>query len=128
MTKNEFYNKFFIAFASDIPEKDIEKYVVSTGDYIWHIFSWDLLDESSYLVGDEARRAYDKVDKSDACYIEWFQDDCTKKLPQNLCTAVALDDLIEVYVADRDFKWAYIKTHENDWCGPYFIKKKENGN
>ena len=125
MTKKEFYSNFLIAFASDIPKKDIDKYVVSTGNYIWHIFSWGLLDKSSFLVGDEARKAYDKIDKSDAYCIEWFKDDCFKKLPQNLYTAVALDDLIEVYVTGENFKWAYIKTHEDDSCGPYFIKKKE---
>ncbi len=123
MTKKEFRSNFLNAFASDIPKKDIEKYVISTGNYVWHIFSWELLDKSSFLVGDEARKAYDKIDKSDAYYIEWFEDDCFKKLPQNLCTAAALDDLVEVYVTEKNFKWAYIKTHENDWCGPYFIKK-----
>ncbi len=123
MTKKEFRSNFLNAFASDIPKKDIEKYVISTGNYVWHIFSWELLDKSSFLVGDEARKAYDKIDKSDAYYIEWFEDDCFKKLPQNLCTAAALDVLVEVYVTEKNFKWAYIKTHENDWCGPYFIKK-----
>lgn len=80
MTKKEFYSNFLTAFASDIPKKDIDKYVVSTGNYIWHIFSWGLLDKSSFLVGDEARKAYDKIDKSDAYCIEWFKDDCSKKL------------------------------------------------
>ena len=126
VTKKEFYSNWFVNFASDIPKKDIDKYVVSTGNYIWHIFSWGLLDESSFLVGDEARKAYNKIDKSDAYYIEWFKDDCSKKLPQNFYTAEALDDLIEVYVTGKNFKWAYIKTHENDLCGPYFIKKKES--
>ena len=125
MTKKEFYSNFLIAFASDIPKKDIDKYVVSTGNYIWHIFSWGLLDENSFLVGDEARKAYNKIDKTDAYYIEWVEDDCTKKLPQDLYSAAALDDLIEVYVTGKNFKWAYIKTHEDDCCGPYFIKKKE---
>ena len=38
MTKKEFYSNFLTAFASDAPKKDIDKYVVSTGNYIWHIF------------------------------------------------------------------------------------------
>lgn len=49
MEKSEFYKKWLNAFASDIPDSDIKKYVVSTGDYIWHIFSWELLDENEYL-------------------------------------------------------------------------------
>ena len=39
MTKEEFYNKWIEVFASYIPKKDIQKYVKSTGNYIWHIFS-----------------------------------------------------------------------------------------
>ena len=63
MTKEEFYNKWIEVFASDIPKKDIQKYVKSTGNYIWHIFSWELLKEDQYLIEDEAKEAYDKIDK-----------------------------------------------------------------
>ena len=37
--------------------------------------------------------------------------------------AKAIDELVEVYVTGKNFEWTYIKTHENDWCGPYFMKK-----
>ena len=125
MTKNEFYDDWLKNFASDIPKKDIEKYVRATGNYIWHVFSWKLLDEKQYLVGDAARKAYDKINKNEAYCIEWFKDKVTKKLSLDLYSAKALDELVEVYVTGKNFEWTYIKTHENDWCGPYFMNKKE---
>ena len=98
MTKEEFYNKWIETFAIDIPNKDIEKYVRSTGNYIWHIFSWELLNENQYLIGERAKEAYDKIDKIGAFYIEWFEDKHTKDMIWDLNTAKALDDFVEIYV------------------------------
>ena len=53
MTKKEFYEKWIQTFASNIPKSDLKKYVVSTGNLIWHIFSWDLLDSKTYFEGEE---------------------------------------------------------------------------
>ena len=110
-------------FASNIPKKDIQKYVKSTGNYIWHIFSWELLNENQYLIGEKAKEAYDKIDKKGAFYIEWFEDEHTKDIIGDLNTAKSLDDFVEIYVVGKDFKWTYIKTHEG-MCGPYFMKSK----
>lgn len=121
MTKEEFYTKWLEVFASGISKDDIKKYVKSTGNYIWHIFSWELLNDNKYLKGNEAKEAYDTIDKKGAIYIEWFEDKHSKDILWNLNTAKALDDLVEVYVVGKDFKWTYIKTHEN-MCGPYFMK------
>lgn len=123
MTKNEFYDKWLSAFASGISQEDREKYIVSYGNYIWHAFSWELLDKSDYLAGDAAREAYDSIDKNDAICIRWFDDEWTENLSAEFCTARALDAQHEIYVVSRDFKWTYIKTHENDQCGPYFMKR-----
>ena len=123
MTKEEFYTKWLQTFAIDVSEKDIKKYVQSTGNYIWHIFSWELLNESQYLSGPQAKEEYDKIDKKDAIYIEWFEDNHTKDITWPLSMAKTLDNLVEVYVVDKDFKWTYIKTHES-MCGPYFMKRK----
>ena len=123
MTKKEFYTKWLEAFAPGIPQKVLQKYVVSTGNYIWHIFSWDLLDKKQYLVGDAARSAYDKIDKRGASYFDWFNDDHMKAVTWDLNTANALNEFAEVYVVGKDFGWTYIKTHES-MCGPYFLKIK----
>ena len=123
MTKNEFYDKWLNVFAANISQEDREKYIVSYGNYIWHAFSWELLDKNVYLVGDAAREAYDRIDKSGAVYLRWFDDEQTAELSEDLRTAQALEALHEVYVVSRDFSWTYIKTHERDLCGPYFMKR-----
>ncbi len=121
MTRNEFYSVWLSHFAKDISRKDIEKYVVSTGNYLWHVFSWELLDEKTFLTGDSARKAYDKIDKHNAMYIDGFENDEAKDLTEKLNTAKALDKKTEIYVVASDFSWTYIKTHES-MCGPYFMK------
>ena len=75
MTNQDFYTKWMESFAGDIPKEDIEKYVVSTGNYIWHIFSWELLERNQYLTGNKAKKAYNKIDKTGAIYIDWFNDE-----------------------------------------------------
>lgn len=121
MTRNELYSVWLNHFAQGISRKDIEKYVVSTGNYLWHVFSWKLLDEKAFLIGDSARKAYDQTDKRNALYIEWFEDDETKNLTAKLNNANALDKMTEIYVVASDFSWTYIKTHES-MCGPYFMQ------
>ncbi len=122
MTKNELYETWLSAFAANISKADREKYIESTGNYIWHAFSWELLDKSIYLTGEAAKTAYHNTDKSNALYIRWFEDEQTIEITHDLHTADALDRMNEVYVVSKDFSWTYIKTHEVD-CGPYFMKR-----
>jgi len=122
MDRTCFQAKWLKTFARNIAKKDLLKYVNATGNYIWHIFSWELLSKDQYLCGDDARKAYDAIEKSDAIYIDWFNNNATKPLTCDLYTAKALDAFIEVYVTDRSFNWTYIKTHEST-CGPYFFRK-----
>lgn len=121
MTRDEFYSVWLNLFAKGISRDDIEKYAVSTGNYLWHVFSWGLLDNKAFLTGDDARKAYDEADKRNALYIDWFEDDEVKDLTKELNTATALDEKTEIYVVAPDFSWTYIKTHES-MCGPYFMK------
>lgn len=121
MTKNELYSAWIKHFAQGVSKRDLEKQVVATGNYLWHIFSWDLLDENAFLAGDSARRAYNQADKRDAIYIEWFEDEETKMLSAKLHNATALDKMTEAYVVAADFSWTYMKTHES-LCGPYFMR------
>ena len=122
MTRNDFYAEWLNHFACGISQTKIQKYVVSTGNYLWHIFSWGLLNGESFLVGDAAKRAYNEQRHNDARYIKWFEDDIVKPLPPTMYTANALDNLTEVYIVASDFSWTYIKTHES-MCGPYFMKR-----
>ena len=121
MTKNEFYIKWLEHFSKGISKRDLKKYVVSTGNFLWHVFSWELLKENKFLEGDQAKAAYDKIDKRGAIYIEWFEDEKTHDITWDMNTATDLDKKVEVYVVASDFSWTYIKTHES-MCGPYFMK------
>ena len=121
MTRSEFYSAWLSHFAKGVSRENIEKYVVSNRNYLWHVFSWELLDKKVFLSGDSAKQAYDQIDKRNTLYIDWFEDDETKKLTTKLSTAKALDEMTEIYVIASDFSWTYIKTHES-MCGPYFMK------
>lgn len=79
MTKEEFQKAWLARFALGISKCDIQKYVVPTGNLIWHVFSWELLDSKKFHEGDEAKTAYDNIDKCGAIYIEWFDDDKTRE-------------------------------------------------
>ena len=35
------------------------------------------------------------------------------------------EKLNEFYVVAKDYSWTYIKTHEGDLCGPYFMRNAE---
>ena len=127
MELKEFEKKWLSCFAKDIDKKKIQKYVVSTGNHIWHIFSWELLPEGSYLVGDKARKAYNelaKYERENALYIEPFGIGESFALPWQDSVAEKLEDHTEIFVAANDFSWTYIKTHEGDYCGPYFCRKQ----
>jgi len=120
MTRKEFEKLWLRHFAFGISKSDMRKYVVATGNYIWHVFSWRLLPEGSYLEGDAARMAFDQIDKQGAIYVEAFGPGASQLT--NVNCAADLDAFVEVYAAAPDFSWTYIKTHEIT-CGPYFCRK-----
>lgn len=121
MTRSEFYAAWLRHFACDISKADIDKYVVSTGNYLWHIFSWELIDQACYLSGDAAREAYDCMDKHDVWILNWFDGSDPCNLLGGAPASEQLDEMNEVYVTASDFSWTYMKTHEAA-CGPYFMK------
>ena len=130
MTLNEFEKRWLAAFAEGIPKKKLEKYVVSYGNYIWHIFSWKLLPKGSYLKGAAAREAYDRISRYErdrALFIEPFGEEHPESFSMTWqeSSAGQLDQRTEIFVAAEDFSWTYIKTHEGDLFGPYFYSKKK---
>lgn len=123
MKISEFKSRWLECFAEGIPKNKIKRYVVATGNFIWHIFSWELLPEGSYLEGDAARKAYDAIDKKGSVYLEPFAEEDPAPVTSEHTSSKQLDKLCEIYVVGKDFEWTYIKTHE-DRCGPYFCKKQ----
>lgn len=130
MTLTEFQREWLTHFAAGIPKSILEKHVTSYGNHIWHLFSWGLLPEGSFLTGDAAREAYNHLshrERDEAIFIEPFGE----KFPESFSMtwqesgAYHLDQRIEIFVAAKDFSWTYIKTHEGDWCGPYFYRMEK---
>lgn len=125
-TLSPFEKRWMKVFAAGIAKKDIKQYVTSTGNYIWHVFSWELLPVDSFVIGDEARKAFNAQDKTNARYYEPWPVDGPHEPAYQSPTAAELDDLTECYVVAADESWTYIKTHENGLCGPYFYKPSQN--
>lgn len=111
----DFKKKWLEVFAKDISKSQKQKYLIGRGQFIWHLFSWRLIDESLYLEKEAATKAFDKVDKNDALVYDPFESEF-KELNE-------LETMLEVYVVASDWSWTYIKTHE-ETCGPYFMKKR----
>ena len=124
MSKERFINQWLRHFAKDVNKKNREKCFVN--DFIWHIFSYELLEEGTYLAGDAARAAYDDAEKNDCIFCDMYgQNGVSDKMLAEYSSSKEIDSkIIELYVVSKDYSWTYIKTHENDLCGPYFMKSK----
>lgn len=85
-------------------------------------FSWELIDKEAYLVGDEARKAFNDIMKSNAIFHFPWDEDTKLETKRNEITADMIDAYEEVYVVTSDWSWTYIKTHE-EGLGPYFYKR-----
>ena len=123
MTKQKFINQWLRHFAQGINKSQYEKYVKD--QYIWHVFSWELIKPDGLLTGDATRRAYNQAVKTDCIFCDMYNNGgVTDKLSPQYDTAEKIDEnLTEFYVVAKDYSWTYIKTHECDLCGPYFFEK-----
>ena len=122
MTKQKFINQWLRHFAQGINKSQYEKYVKD--QYIWHVFSWELIKPDGLLTGDAARQAYNEAVKTDCIFCDMYNNGgVTDKLSPQYNTAENIDEnLAEFYVVAKDYSWTYIKTHECDLCGPYFLR------
>ena len=125
MTKQKFINQWLRHFAQGINKSQYEKYVKD--QYIWHVFSWELIKPDGLLTGDAARQAYNQAVKTDCIFCDMFNNGgVTDKLSPQYDTAEKIDEnMTEFYVVAKDYSWTYIKTHECDLCGPYFLRNTE---
>lgn len=118
-------SRWLNAFALDVPESDLKQHVTSDSkqNYLWHIFSWNLVP---CLSGDAARQALSSLPdgKYHLFYCEYPPEDAPLSRPVSKAEALALSESEELhgvdwYLTDRDFTWTYVHTHESE-CGPYF--------
>lgn len=80
--------------------------------FLWHIFSYE---KRKCLKGEEAKRAFD-VERKDFCYIFYQLSDVVLILEKaSGLIASDLDTEFDVYVADKEFNWTYVKTHEEEY-------------
>ena len=124
MTKSKFINQWIRHFAFELSKQQFENYVKD--QYIWHVFSYELIDHQELLIGDDARKAFNDLTKNDCICCDMFNGNgVMDNLSSKFDTAEKIDEeLKEFYVVDRDYSWTYIKTHEGDMFGPYFLRMK----
>lgn len=125
MTKQQFINQWLRHFAQGLTKKQLEQYVKD--QYIWHVFSYNLINPRELLTGDDARQAFNEEAKTDCIFCDMYNNGgVTDKLSAQYDTAEKIDtELSEFYVVAKDYSWTYIKTHEGDLCGPYFSRKSK---
>ncbi|MBQ9947181.1 MAG: DUF4275 family protein [Oscillospiraceae bacterium] len=113
------------AFTEGVSEELLNKYVIEYGNYLWHIFSWELVPCVS---GDAARSAFDLLEYDRAIRFEGGGRSGKRLLmltnisETGKLSALDLESVNDVYITAEDFSWTYVHTHES-CCGPYFLKK-----
>ena len=127
MNKKEFLDKWVCTFAPNITKSQYKKRIHN--QYIWHAFSWNIIPKGTYLEGDEARNAYNDVNKDGAICLQLWFDEFTTPLTEDFDSVDKIEtpngDYAEFYVVGKDFAWTYIVTHETGMgLGPYFMKIK----
>lgn len=122
MTKQKFINQWLRYFAKKVPKDQLEMHVKD--QYIWHVFSSELINPNNLLVGNAARQAFNEMPKDNCLCCDMFGNfGVTDNLLPQYDTAEKIDaGIVEFYVVAKDYSWTYIKTHESDMFGPYFLK------
>lgn len=129
LTLSKFQNEFIKIYASDVPIDKLKKYVIGKGNYIWHLFSWDLIEQNKYLTGEKAKEAYDKCNKDNAIIYEECPEETFSKIDKRYMCSKDIAGCGEIYVFAEDMSWVYINTHEESLnLGPYFICINNKGN
>ncbi|WP_043932958.1 DUF4275 family protein [Bacillus sp. EB01] len=93
----------------------------NSSGFLWHVFSYG---KQACLEGRAAEEAFN-AERKYACFV--FNQDSEDALILKNAKRFSADDLkneYDVYVADENFRWTYVKTHETGWHGPYFYKKE----
>ncbi len=122
MDEKKLINDWLSAFGKDVDKKLIKKHVISSGNLLWHLFTWGKV---SCLEGDEARNAFDNLNYSEAIkFCDGYSGHIEGISLTEKVSAAYLDNSPEsdVYITAKDFSWTYVRTHEKDFCGPYFCR------
>lgn len=133
MNGEEFEKKWLKKFTPHLTQEQYNSCYID--QYLWHVFSFGVIPKEKVLIGDVAREAYEAVDKEGAITIQFDKpllkirwdkkrlvDIHTTEITEKYKNAKVVDKVQELYVVDKDWKWTYVSTHENGWCGPYFYR------
>lgn len=132
---NEIKKKYIDMFFSDLTNKD--KKDIYFNQYMWHAYSYKKLEA---LEGFMAIDAFKKCNQ-DGVYIFFeHNDEVIKKGSisfEELLDSLKIWSCSDCYIVDREFKWAFIYTHEtcydeneiidsnlkhnNYYIGPFFV-------
>ncbi len=123
MTEKDIEKKWLKVFAKGVDEECLKKHVYEYGNYLWHIFSWEL---APCLKGEEARKAFDEQEYEKAImFCSGYADNgaIIKDLKETAkISSKEIEKIDDAYVTAEDFGWTYVHTHE-EYCGPYFCIK-----
>ena len=96
--------------------------------HLWHLFSFELVETM-----ENPTEEFNKLQKRNCTLIFEANKFFTVKLNNaedlddqdiiDLCNHIA--GYCDFVITAEDFSWAYSRTHEDGWCGPYFYKKKK---
>ena len=113
------------AFAEGAPEAGVGEHVLAEGNYLWHLFSWELVP---CLEGAAARQALEALPDETMYlfYHEYPPEGVPLSRPVSKAEALALPEPealpgADWYLVDKGFTWTYAHTHEAA-CGPYFCR------
>lgn len=131
MNGEECEKKWLKKFAPNLTQEQYESCYLN--QFLWHVFSYGIVPKDVVLTGDAAGAAYDAADKEGAITIQLdkvmsalkkkkVKDIQTAEIAEKYKKSKAVNKVQELYVVDKDWKWTYVSTHENGWCGPYFYK------
>ena len=122
VTVKEIKYKWLEKFASNISDEDKEEHITSSGNYLWHIFSWNYAEA---IVGDKARIEFEKLRVKKMYSFNQFDNDEEIIKEHNELTLEFIENELvdDIYLFDESFKWTYVNTHES-MCGPYFFMIK----
>ncbi len=121
MNKQEFINRFLFEFAFGINNFILKRNNVfpQKGGNLWVLCDRNLIP---FIKGQEARKKYDSLDKTNAQIINMDFDTQTRKLYAGESDSSEIDKSGETIVFSDDFSWAYMTTHEYSFLGPFFIE------
>ena len=75
--------------------------------YLWHVFSFEMIPKTAVLTGDAARKAYEAADKDGAIMLRLWDvsDDVhTERMTEQYKQVELLDEMPETYVVGKDWE------------------------